>query len=313
MTAYDSNLSGTTELDETAVALFADMALYRASQELVVDQVCDIRQGVPGATFRWTFHENLSAITSALTEDNEADSVSMSDNAVTLTPAEYGNVITTTNLIQLQSGGIVNSSAAFLIGRNAGVSLDGLAIAAAKAFGLSANTIYPNDVTAAASVGEADIMDKAYAARLYNVLASANVPGVSGSDYIGVAHDDVLHDMRADAGTGSWTDVSKYANPQSVLMNEVGMFQGIRWLRSSNASATTDGGAGTVDIYPVMVFGYQALGKAESAPLQITVRGPFDKLGRFLHTGWLWVGVYDSINVYNQAFGYCASSVGSNT
>ena len=91
--------------------------------------------------------------------------------------------------------------------------------------------------------------------------------------------------LRNDTATGAWVDVGKYANPQSVLQNEVGMYAGIRWLRSGNATITTDGGAGTVDIYNTNVVGFNALGRADTIPPKLVITGPFDVLGRFLNIG----------------------------
>ncbi len=105
--------------------------------------------------------------------------------------------------------------------------------------------------------------------------------------------------------------MSKYADAQSVLRNEVGMFAGIRWLRSSNVTVTANSN-GTIDSYKVCVMGFNALGRGESTNLELSVRGPFDKLGRYLHYGWYWKGAYAVIDTANMVQGIVASSVGSN-
>jgi hypothetical protein len=124
-------------------------------------------------------------------------------------------------------------------------------------------------------------MDKAFAGRLYNKLARTNTPPIFGGLYVGIAHDDVLYDLRNDTATGAWVDVGKYASPESVLRNEVGMYAGIRWLRSGNATVTSDGGAGTVDTYSTNVVGYNALGRADTIAPSIKITGPFDVLGQY--------------------------------
>ena len=118
--------------------------------------------------------------------------------------------------------------------------------------------------------------------------------------------------LRQDASSGGWTDVGRYANAQSVLQNEVGTFAGIRWLRSANATVTSDGGVSTVDTYNTNVCGFNALGRADTIAPQIKITGPFDVLARFLNIGWYWYGVYDTIDANNQQLVTSASSVGTN-
>jgi len=89
------------------------------------------------------------------------------------------------------------------------------------------------------------------------------------------------------------------------------MFNGIRWLRSANATVTSNS-SGTIDSYNVNVVGFNALGKAVSVPAQVKITGPFDKLGRFLNIGWYTMVHYDTIDANNQVLGICASSVGAN-
>jgi N4-gp56 family major capsid protein len=151
-------------------------------------------------------------------------------------------------------------------------------------------------------------MDKVLAGRLFNKLSRTNVPGVLGGMYVGIAHDDVLHDLRQDTAVGGWTDVSKYADPQSVLRGEVGMFGGVRWLRSSNVTLTSSTLAYTSK---VNVCGFNALGYAESLAPQVKITGPFDKMGRFLNIGWYGVFVFDTIDANNQTQAICASSINS--
>jgi N4-gp56 family major capsid protein len=309
MAAYDSNATTTGELTTSLMLLYNRAAIFAATPELVADQVANVREDINATSVQFTTYSNLSAITAALTETEEVASVKMVDSYVTLTPAEYGNVVTRTQLIQTQSAGLVDTSAAFLVGRNMGVSLDGLAITALDGFG--GTTIYPNAATLTTNIGVNDIMDKVFANRLYNKLARLNVPGLFGGMYVGIAHDDVLHDLRSDTQTGAWIDVLKYADPQTALRNEVGMFAGIRWLRSRNAMVTSDV-SGTVDGYRTNVVGFNALGKAVSLAPQVRISGPFDKLSRFLNIGWYGILVYDTIDANNQVSGYSASSVGSN-
>jgi N4-gp56 family major capsid protein len=295
-------------LDADEVTKYSNMVILSAQPELVADQAATVRESGPAKVFQFAKYATLTKISSGITDGEEIASVALADSTVTITPVDYGNVVSLLKIADLQSGNKAGMAAAQLIGYNAGVSIDGLAITALDAFG--GTVIYPNSATAASNLSTSDVMDMVFANRLYNKLARANRPSIGGM-YIGIAHDDVLHDLRVDTANGGWSDVSKYADPNSVLRGEVGMFGGIRWLRSANATVTSDSN-GTIDSYKVNVVGFNALGKAESLPLTLKITGPFDKLGRVVHFGWNWVGEFDTIDADNQVQGICASSVGSN-
>lgn len=264
-------------IDADEVTKFNEILILAATPELVADQAATVRDSGPNKIFQFAKYANLSAISSVISDGVEVTSVALADSVVTLTPGDYGNAVSVLKSADLESGLKAGRAAAQLIGRNAGTSLDGLAITALDAFG--GTTIYPNSATAASNVATTDNLDKIFAGRLYNKLARANVPGIGGM-YLGIAHDDVLHDLRTDSSNGGWSDVGKYADPQSVLRGEVGMFAGIRWLRSGNATVTSDSN-GTIDTYKVNVVGFNALGKAEAMPLRLMINGPFDVLGQF--------------------------------
>jgi N4-gp56 family major capsid protein len=229
----------------------------------------------------------------------------MVDTAYTLTPLEYGNVVTTGKLVDFQTNGKGSQAASLVVGRNMGASVDKLGITALEAF--TTTVIFPNAITAATDLTADDVLDLTFANRLYNKLARLNVPGIGGA-YIGIAHDDNLYDLR-----DSMTDVSKYSDPSSVLKNEVGYAGGIRWLRSSNVAVSADGGAGTVASYKVNVVGMNALGLGISEAPHPVVTGPFDKLGRFINIGWYGCFVWGVLDTANMVQGGCASSVGANS
>ncbi len=295
-------------LDADEVTQFEQGVIFGVSPELVADQAATIKREAQAKTIQFATYSNLSLATSALTDGEEVTSAAMADASYTITPLEYGNVITLARNADIESGNKAGGAAGFLIGRNAGATLDKLAITAL--YGFTTTVIYPNSALAASTLATSDTLVGFFANRLYNKLARANVAGIGGS-YIGIAHDDCLHDLRVDQDASGWVDVSKYADPQSVLRNEVGMFAGIRWLRSSNVTVTANSN-GTIDSYKVCVMGFNALGRGSSTDLELKVRGPFDKLGRYLHYGWYWKGAYAVIDTANMVQGIVASSVGAN-
>lgn len=302
--AWTTSTNLVAQFDDSVITRWDEDVLLGYTPELVCQQAATISVSPNAKVHQFTKFTNMTLISSALTEDADATSVVTVDAAITLTPLEYGNVITQGKLTDFQTGGKAARSSAALIGRNMGASVDKLGLTALEAF--STTVIFPHAITVATDLTADDILDKEFANRLYNKLARVNVPGIGGT-YIGIAHDDNLYDLRADM-----IPVLSYTTPELAMTNEVGMYAGIRWLRSSNVAVSADGGAGTVASYKVNVVGANALGIAISEAPHPVLTGPFDKLGRFLNIGWYGCFVWGVIDTGNMVQGGCASSVGAN-
>ena len=309
MADFTTTITDAGVLDADELTIFSNYVIFAATPELVVDQAVTVRESGNTKTFQWAKYTAL-AVPSALSDGVDPASTPLSDSSVTVTPTEEGNVVTLAKLADIQSGLKANAASLRLCGFNLGLTKDVRGITTLE--GATTNVIYPNDVAATTSLSTADVLDRLFANRLYNKLARANVPGISGT-YIGIAHDDCLHDLRQDASNGGWIDVSKYADPQSALRNEVGQYAGIRWLRSGNTTVTDGGGAGNIDSYEVQVVGDNALGYAANEEPHLVLSGPYDKLLRFVNIGWFGIFAYKMIDESNAVTGDCASTVGANS
>lgn len=307
MAAFTTNLSGVTELDDSIILAFAQSYLIAQGQNNVMDQFATMKEEIGAKSITIPKYARLGLATTPLTETDDLVSAALADTGITLTPAEYGNVVTTTKLANLQTGGKADLAAAQLVGINHGSTMDKLACLALDA---SSNG-YVIGGTAEGSVTGSQVASDVFLNYFYNKLARANIPMVNGA-YVMVAHDDVIADLREATGAGSWTDVTKYAAPGETLMNEVGMYKGFRVVRNNNATFADQTGAGTVDLYNSYFFGFNALGKATSQPGRMVATGPFDKLARFVNLGWYEVSQYKIIDTDAVWVGKCASSKGAN-
>lgn len=305
--AFTTNLSGTTQVDDSIVLAYDQAYLVAVGQDNVMDQFVSRRTQIGAKSITLPKYARLAAATTPLGETEDVTSAALSDTGIVITPLEYGNVVTRTNLASLQTGGTIDMAAAQLVGLNHGLTMDKLAINAMDA---STNS-YIVAGKAAGDVQAGDIVSDAFLNYFYNKLARASVPLIDGA-YVMVAHDDVIADLRNATATGSWTDVSKYSSPESVLRNEVGMFKGFRIVRDNNATFADQAGAGTVDLYNSYFFGFNAVGKATSQEGRMVATGPFDKLNRFVNLGWYEVSAFKIIDQDALWVGQCASSVGAN-
>ena len=307
MTDFHATQTDNTSVGDSIISLWNEQTLFEADYELVCDQFATKKSGVGGIMYFPRF-ALMTPTTTALTDSVDLAATEVTDSAVSITSTEYGRSVTYNLKAEVQSGR-VNLAVAKIIGSDMGASQDKIAMTRLEAF--TTTVIYPNAATAASNVGTGDVLDKTFAARLYNKLKRANIPGVVEGKYAGIAHDDNLYDLRNDAGSGAWTDVSQYSSLVPVLRNEIGMFQGIRWFTSKNVTVTADSN-GTTDTYKVNVLGANALGKFTNVEPHVVISGPFDALQRFYNFGWLGIFEYGVVDTSCMVQGICASSVGSN-
>ena len=310
MADFTSGMTGAAEVSDSRVIAFNQAFILENEQSQVLDaNIVSIQESINAKSFNFPRYGTLAMATTPLTAKEDPASTVLADTEIVLTPEEFGNVVTTTKLANLQSVGKVDVAAAQLVGRNAGRTQDGLCILEMDA-AQAGQTIITAASEAALVAG--DVVDGAFLEDAYNKLARASIPAI-GDQYIMVAHDDVISDIRDDASAaGGWTDVNKYNAQEVVLRNEVGMYKGFRLVRQNDSTIGVDAGASNVDSYRSYFVGFNAVGKAISEPARMTITGPFDKLGRFLNIGWYAALKYLIVEADALVVGISSASRGDN-
>jgi N4-gp56 family major capsid protein len=270
-----------------------------------MDQFAEYKQDIGAKSIQLTKYGRLAVDTTTLTETEDVTSEAVSDSQILIVPAEYGKAVTKTQLASLQTGGKIDLAIPTLVGKNCAQVKSKLACLALEA---TSNVLIMNSKTEP-TLAASDIITGTQLNIVFNKLARANVPFVADGMYAAVMHDDVIHDLRQDAG---WIDVVKYQNAEKIFKNEVGSYRGFRIIRNNFAFAADQSGAGTVDVYKSSFFGANAFGLVESKTPAMTMTGPFDKLGRFVNIGWHGVFKYQIIDTDAVWQLQSASSVGAN-
>lgn len=271
--AFTNGITSTVELDNSLLTAVDQTVQLELANSTVFDGLAQIQISLNAKSIELRRYARLAAATTPLSETSDIDSATLSDTKIVLTPKEYGNVVTTTSLVSLQTGGAADLVAGAVIGANAALTQDTLAYNVLKAGG--------------AGVTAPGHMDAAFVEKLYTKLARENVMKI-GNSYVLVLHEDQASDLRASAAAGTWVDVMKYAQPGQVLINEIGMYKGFRVIVSN---AVTTSGTGAATTYKAIALGANSFGKVVSKPIETRFTGPFDKLGRFVNLGWY--GVFD--------------------
>ncbi len=305
---FTTNMTGTTQLDDRLIKLYSDQFIITAREGLDrgLDSTVDVKVDINAKSISMTKYAKHTPTTTALTEDEDVTSSAMSDSEIELTPEEYGDAVTETRLVRVQTGGQSGLAAFEVEAIHARESQEKLLIETAEA---STNVLYPGAITAEANILATSIMNKLLVHRAKNKLMRAGIRG----PYWAVAHDDVIHDIREENTNGSWTDVNKYQNSVELRENEVGMFGGFRWISHPQITINANAGDTNVDTYHTLFYGFNALGKAVSVPVDGVVTGPFDKLGRFVNIGWYGMYTYGIIDSDALWVATTASSLGANT
>ena len=308
--AFTLNMSSTAEVDDSVRQEFDTEFRVAFAEQGVVAQFASLRKDISALSISLPKYDQLSLAITPLVEKDDVTSEALVDSKVVITPQEYGNVVTTTKLANMQTGGMADRAAARMVGINAGRTQNRLAILALDA---GTQIIQADGLLVESALVAGDTMDATLLGIAFNKLARKSVPGLTGGDYFLIAHDDVIHDVREQSGANSWIDAHKYALPEAILKNEVGMYKGFRIIRDNLSTIIVDGGAVNVDVYYSYAIGFNALGEAVSQPIGMVATGPFDKLARFINLGWL--GCFNFKIIENDALVLIksASSVGDNT
>ena len=306
--AFTLNMTAVANVDDSIVKAYDQQFIISSAQQMVMDQMATYRASINAKSIEFPKYAKLALATTPLDEDDDVTSSALSDSQIILTPAEYGAVVTRTNLASLQTGGKVDLAAAKLVGINMGETLDKLALLALDA---STNVATVTGGAESALVAT-DVMTVSFLNKMYNKLQRANVPKLSDGLYVAVLHPDVILDLINSASAGSWVDINKYSKPESVLMNEIGTLCGFKIVVDSHAFINPDGGNLLVDTYYSYFMGFNAFGKAVSQPEQMVISGPYDKLSRFLNLGFKACLQYKIIDQDALWVGISASSVGEN-
>ena len=210
---FTINMSGTAEVPNSIREEYDAEFRVAFAEQGSMSQLATLKRDIGAKAIHLPKYDQLALAVTPLSEKEDLTSEALVDSKVILTPVEYGNVVTTTKLASLQTGGMVDSAAARMVGINAGRTQNKLAILAVDA-GTNIKRVggYATD----AEILVTDTMDGSTMGLAFNALARLNVPELSGGAYFMVAHDDVIHDIREQSGANTWQDAHKYALPEAL-------------------------------------------------------------------------------------------------
>lgn len=239
-----TSTSTLTNLIQTAYDKFVEMELRSEPmfRKFADKRPVDVTN--PGATVVFQLHNDLSRVTTALSETVDPDAVTLNNtNKVQVTVNEYGNAVTTTERLALESLSAIDPAVADMLAYNMRDSLDAIvySVLVNKATGRYEGTSAADEATVNGVDKTAEATSTLQAADIRKAVAKlrgANVQPKDGAFYMGMLHPDVSYDLRTEAATSGanvWREPHTYteAGVGNIWSGEVGVYEGVKFIESS--------------------------------------------------------------------------------
>ena len=267
-------MTGTTQIP-AEVNNFYDRSLLLRAIPLFVHtrwaQIRDIPRKSGSTTIKFRRYGNLAAATTPLQEGNTPVSTELSVTDITATVLQYGAYVTLTDVLDYQTQDPILMETAEILGDQMGDTLDQLTRDVLNAgtnyyFAGSGHTLR-GEVAAGEIITDTLIkktvrlLKNNKARRLTKMVDATTGYGTSplNASYIGIVHPNTTYDLK---GISNFVPVEKYASTAGIMDGEVGKYDEVRFVETTNAKVFAGEGAGTpaIDVYSTIVFGSDAYG-----------------------------------------------------
>jgi N4-gp56 family major capsid protein len=301
-TAYNG---ANTQLSAAIQTLWSKEILFQAMPilrfEAFAIKKTELNQA-PGTTINFMRYNNLPAA-SQLVEGVRMETVPLTASQFSITVAEHGMAVATTEFLLNASFDDVMSSAARLLGRNMALYLDGQARdtlyqASSILYGYNkpalASTLrtplspFDHGVPAT-SRAQLSAGNFAFTTALVKdavlTLASKNVPRL-GDTYVSFIHPAQSRQLRDDP---EFIHVASYAQPGSFMLGEIGRYNDAVFIETTQVAPSFVSGSSGAQYHDALMLGDNAFGHAISLPVELRDSGVLD-FGR--EHGLCWYGVW---------------------
>lgn len=278
--------------------------LFRATPQLVHTQwaqIRDIPRKAGSNLIRFRRYGNLAAATTPLTEGVTPDGKQLSVTDLTATVAQYGDYVTVTDFVDMTSADQNLVEAGEILGDQAADTLDQLtrdilnagSVLARAAARVSRVTIAAGDVLTSTLVDTGVLALKTAKARKITSMVEAST-GFNTTPipacFIGIIHTNISATVKAFTG---FVPVEKYPSQKGVLEGEIGTYNQIRFIETTNAKVFTGLGAAGIDVYSCLLIANYAYGTTRIAgeALKNIIKplgsaGTSDPLNQRATSGW---------------------------
>lgn len=188
---------------------------------------------------------SFSGTTTPLTEGTRPDKRSMSISTVSVSTAQYGDLISITDIAKVKSPLEITAIASERLSRVAAQAIDKITrdIVAAGGTAFYATESNGDANTTRAELSSTAKLKAADLRKLRATMYKNSIPTFGDGYYRLWISPEQGYDLRNDTNTGAFIDVNKYATPETLLRGELGRMEGFRIMEVVNtatfASTTT--------------------------------------------------------------------------
>lgn len=266
-------LTTTTQVPAEVNNFYDRTLLMRAVPRLLHNkwaQIRDIPSNAGSTTIKFRRYNALAAATTPLTEGITPTGKQLSVTNLTATVLQYGDYITTTDVLSYTTQDAVLTETAELLGEQAGETLDILCRAVINA-GTSVTRV--NARASRVLVVAGDLIDAVTVQKVVRTLKNNKARKITkmvnastgiateplNSCFIGIVHPNVAYTLKTLTG---FTPVEKYAHQKDIMDGEIGKLDEVRFVETTNAKVFTGEGGSGIDVYSTLIFGTDAYGNS---------------------------------------------------
>ena len=262
----------TTNLTETGNNLSPEMKVFYdknlidlASPKLVHGQFA-VKKPIPannGKVVKFRKATPLAKVTTLLQEGVTPEGNKLDFTEFTARVGQYGDYIETSDMLDLTAIDPIIAETTKLLANQAAISLDTVD---REALNAGSNVVYcpagSTAVTSRANLTKDSVLTADVVMEVVAQLRAANAPTIDGY-YIAIIHPHVALDIMKD---DAWRKPHEYVDTDKVYKGEIGEFQGVRFIQSSEAKIVgkgTDGAPSGLAVYSTLFIGDGAYGTTE--------------------------------------------------
>lgn len=306
-----------TEIPQETSYFYDKTTLMRAVPAFLHNRFAQVRDlpanaGTNSVKFRR--YGSLTAQTTALTEGVTPVGKQLSVTDIYATVLYYGDYVTITDVVQLETPDPILTEAAEVLGEQAGESLDTLCrdvLAAGTTIQWASTATQNSEVTATMLINRSEVKQAVRTLRSNNAKPVTSmidpVTGYNtvpiGRSFIGIASEDTIYDLDDAVG---WIPVEKYPNKSTVMEDEMGSLANVRFLMTTLGYRAAGAGDSGIDVHYTLIFGKEAYAQTRISgkALQNIVKplgsaGTADPLNQRATSGWKAAYV---AKILNQGF-----------
>lgn len=192
----------------------------------------------------------------AITEGTNPSAITWGANSFSTGPAQYGILVTVTDLLVRGSAieviGEATSQVRLSLARMVDTALQTVVNAGSN------GVIYSGAKTSRTALGAGDLITQADCTKAVTYLRSANAAGLKdfGGYYTAIIHPTVSGDAMSNSATGSWIDGARYASVEDLKLGKLGGYRGVRYLETAYQNYFNS----TVPVMPTTFLGQNSFG-----------------------------------------------------